>query len=285
MTRGKLADLRQEYHQSLFESLVRIQSGRPNNADRSSRSSVQISRGVIERIGLEAKTGSVSGQAKGSLFEAATRTFLRESFETLEHLRPGDWHFSVGGNIWDFEQYRHLRDIKEVVDQNQELQTVFGDYIVRPDIVVSRSPLGDDEVNEAAVLLAPGDIGVADRTPLREANAGDEAVRILHASVSCKWTIRSDRSQNARTEGLNLIRNRKGKTPHIVAVTGEPLPSRIASLAFGTGDIDCVYHFALAELLAATKAEGNETDGELLETMVRGSRLRDISDLPFDLIA
>ncbi|MDE0349446.1 MAG: restriction endonuclease [Gammaproteobacteria bacterium] len=284
MTRGKLAELREHYHQSLFEDLVRIQSGRPNNADKSSKSSVQISRGVIERIGLEVKTGAVSGQAKGSLFEAATRAFLRQSFEALEHLRPGLWHFSVGGNIWDFEQYRHLRDIKEVVDENRELQTVFGDYIVRPDIVVSRSPLADDEVNEAAVLLAPDDIGVADRTPLREANADDEPVRILHASVSCKWTIRSDRSQNARTEGLNLIRNRKGKTPHIVAVTGEPLPSRIASLAFGTGDIDCVYHFALAELLAATKAEGNETDGDLLETMVRGSRLRDISDLPFDLI-
>ena len=284
MTRGKLAHLRQQYHQSLFESLVRVQSGRPNNADKSSRSSVQISRGVIERIGLEAKTGAISGQAKGSLFEAATRTFLRKSFETLEHLRPGDWRFSVGGNIWDFEQYRHLRDIKEVVDQNQELQTVFGDYIVKPDIVVSRSPLADDEINGAAVLLASDDIGVADRTPLREANAGDEAVRILHASVSCKWTIRSDRSQNARTEGLNLVRNRKGKTPHIVAVTGEPLPSRVASLAFGTGDIDCVYHFALAELLGATEVAGNETEGDLLETMVRGSRLRDISDLPFDLI-
>lgn len=284
MTRGKLADLRHQYHQGLFESLVRVQSGIPNNADKSSRSSVRISRGVIERIGLEARTGAVSGQAKGSLFEAATRAFLRESFDAFDHLRPGDWRFSVGGNIWDFEQYRHLRDIKEVVDQNRELQTVFGDYIVKPDIVVSRSPLADDEINEAAVLLTPDDVGVADRTPLREANAGDEPARILHASVSCKWTIRSDRSQNARTEGLNLIRNRKGKTPHIVAVTGEPLPSRVASLAFGTGDIDCVYHFALTELLAAAKAEGNETEGDLLETMVRGSRLRDISDLPFDLI-
>ncbi len=150
--------------------------------------------------------------------------------------------------------------------------------------MVSRSPLADDEINEAAVLLASDDVGVADRTPLPEANAGDEPARILHASVSCKWTIRSDRSQNARTEGLNLIRNRKGKTPHIVAVTGEPLPSRAASLAFGTGDIDCVCHFALTELLAAAKAEGNETEGDLLETMVRGSRLRDIGDLPFDLI-
>ncbi len=71
---------------------------------------------------------------------------------------------------------------------------------------------------------------------------------ILHASVSAKWTMRSDRAQNSRTEALGLIRNRKGHLPHIVVVTGEPLPSRLASLALGTGDIDCMYHFALCQL-------------------------------------
>jgi hypothetical protein len=107
---------------------------------------------------------------------------------------------------------------------------------------------------------------------------------ILHASISCKWTIRSDRSQNARTEGLNLIRNRKGHTPHIVIVTGEPYPNRIASLALGTGDIDCVYHFALKELIAAADELNNDSVLDILDTMIRGKRLRDISDLPFDLV-
>lgn len=31
-----------------------------------------------------------------------------------------------------------------------------------------------------------------------------------HASISAKFTMRSDRAQNSRTEALNLIRNRKG---------------------------------------------------------------------------
>ena len=79
----------------------------------------------------------------------------------------------------------------------------------------------------------------------------------LHASISCKWTIRSDRAQNARTEGLNLIRNRKGHTLHITIVTAEPYPQRIASVALGTGDIDCVYHIALPELAAAAQEYGN----------------------------
>ena len=86
-------------------------------------------------------------------------------------------------------------------------------------------------------------------------------------------------------EALNLIRNRKGKTPHISCVTAEPMPTRLASLAMGTGDIDCVYHMALQELISSVNSSGNEDQGEMLDTLVNGKRLRDISDLPFDLIS
>ena len=105
----------------------------------------------------------------------------------------------------------------------------------------------------------------------------------MHASISAKWTIRSDRAQNSRTEALNLIRNRKGHLPHIVVVTAEPLPSRLASLAMGTGDIDCVYHFALYELLEAVKRTGAEDALDMLNVLISGKRLKDISDLPLDL--
>jgi len=118
--------------------------------------------------------------------------------------------------------------------------------------------------------------------PLRKANFTWPRP-ILHASISCKWTLRSDRGQNARTEALNLIRNRKGNLPHIVAVTAEPLPTRIASLALGTGDLDCVYHFALPELQESVAQAGNEDQLDMLQTLIEGRRLRDISDLPFDL--
>ena len=95
--------------------------------------------------------------------------------------------------------------------------------------------------------------------------------------------MRSDRAQNSRTEALGLIRNRKGNLPHIVVVTGEPLPSRIASLALGTGDIDCVYHFALYELVRAVEQTGAEDSIEMLKMLIEGNRLKDISDLPIDL--
>ena len=98
--------------------------------------------------------------------------------------------------------------------------------------------------------------------------------------------MRSDRSQNSRTEALNLMRDRKGRVPHIMVVTAEPSPSRIASLALGTGDIDCVYHVALYELLEAVRKSSSRSRDEamiLLDNMIAGKRLKDISDLPLDL--
>ena len=274
---GRIEDLRRNYHRQIAQDVLRESAeGIPNNADKGSSSSVRIARGIVENIGLPLGTERLAGQTTGHRFEAATMNFLRDAFGLLSHLRPGEWEFSLGGNIRDYEQYSHLADVRRVVEQHRELRVIFGDYIVTPDIVVCREPVTDAKINENQELLNDDD--VATYTPLRRANS---QVSILHASVSCKWTLRSDRSQNARTEGLNLIRNRKGKTPHIVVVVGEPMPGRIASLAYGTGDIDCVYHFALKELRAATA--DNDSDTELLDTLVTGRRLRDISDLPFDL--
>ena len=153
------------------------------------------------------------------------------------------------------------------------------DYIIKPDIVVGRRPVSDEEINRLQRIL-DADGKVAQRTSLRAANCSRS---ILHASISCKWTLRGDRGQNARTEALNLIRTRKGPVPHIVAVTAEPLPGRIASLALGTGDIDCVYHIALPELEAAVTKHGSTYQNQTLVELIEGQRLRDITDLPFDL--
>ncbi len=62
------------------------------------------------------------------------------------------------------------------------------------------------------------------------------------------------------------------------------MPGRIASLALGIGDIDCMYHFVLNELRNALEEQKQEETLELLDTMIEGKRLRDISDLPLDII-
>ena len=81
-----------------------------------------------------------------------------------------------------------------------------------------------------------------------------------------------------------MVRNRKGRLPHIAVIPGEPTPSRISSIALGTGDIDHVYHFALHELLDTVKALGMSDAEDSINMMIQGKRLRDISDLPMDLV-
>ena len=181
-------------------------------------------------------------------------------------------------HIAQYEQYAHLAALDRLSRAEAELAAALGsDYTITPDIVVTRSPEPDSVINAAGPLV---DEAVSTRSSLRfVANKQP----LLHASLSCKWTLRSDRAQNARSEALNLIRNRKGRLPHIAVVTAEPLPSRLASIALGTGDIDCVYHFALNELIAATAEAGWDDASEMLNVMIDGARLKDISDLPLDI--
>lgn len=272
--------LRREYHKNLATHVVSIDKGGiPNNADRHSKISVSLARGIFDAMQVKISKVKSVGQTAGKEFERVTANFLEKAFKYLNHLRYGKYRFFIGKSIEAFEQYEHIAILSESLNANKELRTILGDYIINPDIVVGKCPVKDTEINTKEEIINKKDYAYL--TPLRSVNSKNLT---LHASISCKWTIRSDRSQNARTEGLNLIRNRKGHTPHIVIVTGEPYPNRIASLALGTGDIDCVYHFALNELISAADKLGSESLLDMLDTLVRGKRLRDISDLPFDLV-
>lgn len=275
-----MRDLRMEYHRKLCEKILYADAnGVPNNADKHSVPSVQMAQGLVRRLPFPLCAERPSGQSSGRLFEEITAEYLARAFLLLPHLRPGHWQFHVGKKIEEFEQYAHLATLSKVLSESRELRAALGDYIITPDILIARAPVEDAEINARDDLV---DDRVASRTPLRRNNS---TRALLHASISCKWTIRSDRSQNARTEGLNLIRNRKGATPHIAIVTAEPYPQRIASLALGTGDIDCVYHFALDELTEAAREVGNAALTDMMDILVGGKRLRDIADLPFDLAA
>ncbi|SPU55759.1 Type-2 restriction enzyme NgoMIV [Brevundimonas vesicularis] len=271
---------RRSFHAAMIEAglLTTNEQGVASIADSASPASRAIASLLLAKIGNEASGVRLAGQSAGRGFEDFVRIFLAEIFPKLSLVRCGEFTVSAGGPISRYDQYSHLTAVARAVSGDPELKVAIGrDYIIRPDVVVFRSPVSDDIINEREFIV---DAEFARGTPLRRLNNSSP---ILHASVSCKWTIRSDRAQNARSEALNLIRNRKGKLPHIAVVTAEPMMSRIASLALGTGDIDCVYHIALPELGEATAERGSEEARELFEMMTAGRRLRDISDLPFDL--
>jgi len=278
--------MRAEYHQQVCAQIIRIQKNGaisyPNFADGSNTTSRSIAWGIFQRIGCVEQSDVIKGQTAGARFETVTRVFIQRVFDRLIHLRPGNWNYSTLRKISEFEQFEHLAYLEEVIREDHKLEAALrGGYIIAPDIIVSRSPVTDEEINQNGLLIGLEDIS-AHLTPFRISNR-DQPNEILHASISCKWTIRSDRAQNTRTEALNLIRNRKGPLPHVLAVTAEPTPHRLASLALGTGDLDCVYHFALHELIETTRELGLEESHAEIQMMVEGKRLRDISDLPFDL--
>lgn len=280
-----LSKIRENFHKRLCEKIIRIRKSSgaeyPNFSDVSSKTSKAVAWKIVDTLDCERNYENISGQTAGTLFEQETMRYLQRAFGEINHLRPGKWNYGVNSLITAFEQFKHLDYIKKLIQSDKTLASTLGsDYVVRPDIVISRKPVDDNEINKNKTLVNEAD-EIASLTPLRIDN--NEGIEILHASISCKFTIRSDRSQNTRTEALNLIRNRKGNLPHIMAVTAEPMPTRISALALGTGDLDCVYHFALYELRKALEELDNEDQLDMLNTMIQSRRLRDISDLPFDL--
>lgn len=285
-----IANARFHFHERLFETntLTLTKAGVASNADTSSRGSKAIAGKIVDILVDEHHhtvntVDKISGQTLGKQFELLTMEFLQETFPHLQNLRPGQWSILQLGNnnrlkTSDFEQYEHLAYLSALTAENAQLAAALGnDYLVAPDVVIYRNLYEDEEINAKQYIV---DDEISRMADIRKSNGGKP---LLHASVSAKYTMRSDRAQNSRTEALNLIRNRKGHLPHIVVVTAEPMPNRLASLALGTGDIDCMYHFALYELMCAVKEVGSEDAVETLETLVQGKRLKDISDLPLDL--
>ncbi len=281
-----VTDERAFFHRELVErEIVTVDNkGIASIADSDQRTSRLIAGAIAQAIGAHTRQPKRPGQQAGAMFESAVADFLTATFPELGTLRPGDWEVvNVGSKraeyyLSRFEPYRHLEYLATAIEATPELQASLGNsYSVSPDVLVTRAPEPDSVINRDTELV---DNQSADRTVVREAN---QSARIVHAVVSCKLTLRSDRAQNARSEALSVIRNRKGRSPHMVVVTLEPTPSRLASLALGTGDIDMVYHAALPELIDGVEKSNNDEAQSMLNSLLEGERLRDIADLPLDL--
>ncbi|WP_274570615.1 NgoMIV family type II restriction endonuclease [Neisseria leonii] len=274
---------RKIFHQNLLNSILTTNSkGIVSNADGNNARSCNIAKKIAEQLEAQIITDRAAGQTSGNAFESICSQFIKIAFSKLQHIRPGDWNVKQIGSrnrleIANYQQYAHLVALARAAENDPELAAALGsDYTITPDIIVTRDLIEDSKINQNEFLVNEF---ISTLSSLRKSNH----LPLLHASISCKWTIRSDRAQNARSEGLNLVRNRKGRLPHVVVVTGEPTPNRIASIALGTGEIDCVYHFALYELEKALQNLGYGDSLDLFHTMVDGKRLKDISDLPLDL--
>lgn len=192
---GFISEARAHFHATLLESVLLIdEKGIPSNADKSSRQSVALAQGIANRIGKSSQGVRLAGQSSGARFEQACESFVRDTFEALAHLRPGSWE--IGRNLASgrlgiarFDQYAHLAALDKLASENPELAAALGsDYIIKPDVVVARVPERDEVINTPSPIV---DSETSQLTSLRRSN---NSKLILHASISCKWTIRSDRA-------------------------------------------------------------------------------------------
>lgn len=227
----------------------------PNTADGKNAASVALSAAILDELGVRRGVASgVVNPKSGRPLELAVSATLQDDLPRLDPSRK--WLIdNVSHPITDFVQYDHLKKVHQLVRKNAELRTTLGtDYIIKPDVVVGLPPRHDDE------------------SPF------------LHAAISCKWTIRSDRVQNIRHENNQMIRHRRERLPHLMTVTAEPLPSRLAAIARGTGEVDAVYHIAFEALdrsvtnLAAAKQLSYDQVDAWLEVTSLG-RVRPYPDL------
>ncbi len=261
----KIDQYRTFYHDQISSQIIDKSWNSSKLLDSRNDLALILSKLLNENLRSNNKNSFINDPKEWSkIFTHKTADFLRASIESIIPSQIEQWKFWVDEEVEEINEFKKLVDLKGVL-QNDSNLTSIKDFILVPDIVIGKM------------------------NSLIQCEKSSESKRKsskfnIHGVISCKWTIRSDRSQNARTEGLNLLRNRKGKIPHICIITAEPYPNRIASVALGTGDIDCVYHIALPELQAAVQNLNNEAVTEMLDILVTGKRLRDIADLPFDLI-
>lgn len=216
-----------------------------NQSDGDNLGSVLVSQEVLLEVGI--RHVSPEGVAMGTPFEVAIGEDLGAELNRLDPDRG--WVLDNNRNVSGFAQYHHLDVLDRAVKNNVDLRTEFGrDYRIFPDVT----------------------IGVPQQH-------GDDLW--LHAVVSAKWSMRSDRVQSVRPEGATLVRHRRGRAPHFVVVTAEPLASRIAAIAMTTGEVDAVYHVAFEETARALHAKGTSNQSDVWDEMVGQNRLRDYNTL------
>lgn len=275
-----IAAARQKLHLDLASDVFVLRGSDrvPIVADKSNMVSVRIAAELARTLNAGPKLRSRSADFHCNAFRRHCLAFLKATFPLLYGIRPGMWHIEPNKSIAEFEQYGHFRKLDRLLQQRPTLRSVFGgNNLTRPDIVIGRQPESD------FVLHANARVVDSNSVPHESHRRSNGGAPLLHASVSCKLTFCPGSPRTKLPEVLNLIRNRKGHMPHVVAVTAEPLPSRLASLCLGTGDLNCVYHVALPELQTAiTHCKYEDALGTLRE-LIDGRRLKDISDLPLDL--
>jgi hypothetical protein len=256
----------------------------PNFADQDSSISLQASFFFLNELLAQIPRGQFatlsSGQEAGARFENK----IAEGLRALVAARGLPFLVASSGshpeglrasfNLTDYWPFRQAPTSLDDPAAEEIYRRMGRGHLIEPDVVVWK-----DLEKEFSSVSATG------------VESSVFPVKVLIACISGKATIRSDRSQSSRYEGSTITRWRRARAPHFVVATAEPTPQRLGSLAWGLGEIDCVYHVSTTALFSAVskyRARLPRTEesavGEMAQ-LITSARIRDFSQLFDDLFA
>ncbi|MFD7336518.1 NgoMIV family type II restriction endonuclease [Streptomyces violascens] len=248
-------------------SLCGYRDGRPNTSDKGDQGSITLGKSFFEAMGIPADAVPPQ-QAVGNLMAAHMADDLQS------YLAPAAPHLRVVPEkpFTSFEQFSHLNagqelrgdmaaDVIRAVNDLQRFSTAPGfEDDVRATINIHLDQIrveiqqAEERRRQLLNLLGEESLLKLDITVSRAMEnpvPGQGTLSHLIAGLSLKWTLRTDRAQDCRSQGSKMAALRRGRMPHFAAVTMEPRPSMLALLGKGSGDIDCVYHLNLPALDSA----------------------------------
>lgn len=270
--------------------------GKPNTSDRTKADSVALGFAMFDALGVPRDT---PGQDETGLpFAQKVAADLAARLSAAER----GIEVAPEGAVNTFQQYRHVGALADIAADPspaftkawRRLTTEARKRIAAPPSAVDRLEQLIADVESATASEAQlrrrvlDEIGAESLLKLDVVVARTQPPRLaeLEIGLSLKWSLRTDRAQDCRSQGAKLSALRRGRMPHFAAVTMEPRPYMLNLLGGGSGDVDCVYHLHLPALQAAIdEVYGNRTDKTSqrivagFQRLVEQRRVRDYDEL------
>ncbi len=272
--------------------------GKPNTSDASDAEggSVALGRALFEALGV-ASDASGSNETGLPFAERVTADLMARlvnqgsTYEVVPE-RP----------LNAFQQYRHVGALADIeIEPSRDymrawakLRTAVERNIAGPPRTTQRLAQLSDAVEDAVQAevtkrrSAMYEVGSESLLKLDVTVTDPRGGRLpqLEVALSLKWTLRTDRAQDCRSQGAKLSALRRGRMPHFAALTMEPRPYMLNLLCGGSGDVDCVYHLHLPALTQAISSlygpmnnKNSRRTIDTFERLVEQRRLRDYDEL------
>lgn len=276
--------------------LCGFRDGKPNTSDASDAFSVELGLALFEAMGVSPDTPAprnVDREMSRLLAEDLTSRLPNADPETGLVVSPEK-------ALNEFVQFQHvgmIRNLKPAPSRaviqaigrlrrfvDNRIQTPARDVVKRIELFdeLDRA-LASEAEERGRVIEALGEESLLKLDVAGSRRRGDGSPH-LELGLSLKWSLRTDRAQDCRSQGAKMAALRRGRMPHFAAVTMEPRPYMLRILGGGSGEVDCVYHLNLPALTEAVRVttEGRPRRRETAETLrklVEQRRVRDYDEL------